>query len=56
MTIAGLGDQRVGDPLARMRHDGSGGRPKLVELITGIPGASRPVRRILLIERMARFG
>jgi hypothetical protein len=27
MTIAGLGDHRIGDLLARMRHDGCGGRP-----------------------------
>ena len=25
MTIAGLGDQRIGDLLARLRHDGCGG-------------------------------
>ena len=45
-----LGDHRLGDLLARMRHDGCGGRPEFVELITGIPGASRPARRIVLIE------
>jgi hypothetical protein len=54
MTIAGLGDQRVGDLLARMRHDGCGGRPQFAELVTRIPGASRPVRRIVLIERPDR--
>jgi hypothetical protein len=49
MTIAGLGDQRVGDLLARMRHDGCGGRAAKVELLTGLEGASsRPVRRIVL--------
>jgi hypothetical protein len=50
LTLAGFGDQRLGDLLAKMRHDGCGGRPKFVELLTGIPGASRPVRRIVLIE------
>jgi hypothetical protein len=38
--------------LDRMRHDGCGGRAGRVELLTGIEGASsRPVRRIVLIER-----
>jgi hypothetical protein len=50
MAMAGFGDQRLNDLLAKMRHDGCGGRPEFVELITGIPGASRPVRRIVLIE------
>jgi hypothetical protein len=37
--------------LARMRHDGCGGRAGKVELLTGIEGvSSRPVRRILLID------
>jgi hypothetical protein len=54
MTIAGLGDRRIGDLLARMRHDGCCGRPAFAELVTGIPGASRPVRRIVLIERDGR--
>jgi hypothetical protein len=32
-----------------MRHDGCGGRPGRVELLTGIEGfSSRPVRKILL--------
>jgi hypothetical protein len=30
-----------------MRHDGCGGRPQFVELLTNIPSASRPVRRIV---------
>ena len=35
--------------LARMRHDGCGGRPGTAELLTGIEGmGSRPVRRIVL--------
>jgi hypothetical protein len=46
----GSGDQRIGDLLARMRHDGCGGKPQFVELITAILGASRPLRRIVLIE------
>jgi hypothetical protein len=37
--------------LARMRHDGCGGRAGYVELISGIDGVSkRPVRRIVLRE------
>jgi hypothetical protein len=36
-------------PISRMRHDGCGGRPGRVELLTGIDGASsRPVRKIVL--------
>ena len=36
--------------IKRMRHDGCGGRPGRVELLTGIEGASsRPVRRIILV-------
>jgi hypothetical protein len=35
--------------LARMRHDGCGGRAGRVELLTGVDGVSnRPVRRIVL--------
>ena len=35
--------------LHRMRHEGCGGRPGRVELLTGIDGvSSRPVRRIVL--------
>ena len=37
-TIAGLGDRIIGDLLAKMRHDGCGGRPQFAELLTGIPG------------------
>jgi hypothetical protein len=37
--------------LARMRHDGCGGRAGKVELLTGIEGvSSRPVRKIVLRE------
>jgi hypothetical protein len=37
--------------LAKMRHDGCGGRAGRVKLLTGIEGASsRPVRKIVLRE------
>ena len=40
----------IRDILARMRHDGCGGRAGKVELLTGIEGvSSRPVRRIALV-------
>ena len=40
----------IRDIIARMRHDGCGGRAGRVELLTGIEAASsRPVRRIVLI-------
>jgi hypothetical protein len=43
-------DRSLRDIIARMRHDGCGGRAGKVELLTGIEGASsRPVRRIVLI-------
>jgi hypothetical protein len=43
-------DMLIRDILWRMRHDGCGGRPGRVELLTGIEGASsRPVRRIVLL-------
>jgi hypothetical protein len=38
------------DILAKLRHDGCGGRAGRVELLTGIEGASsRPVRKIVLL-------
>jgi hypothetical protein len=43
------GEMLIRDIIGRMRHDGCGGRPQFVALITGIPGASRPVRRIVLL-------
>jgi hypothetical protein len=49
LTIAGHGDRRVGDPIGRLKHEGCGGKPKLVELITGIPGSAAWRRRIVLI-------
>ena len=40
------------DIIARMRHDGCGGRAGKAELLTGIEGvSSRPVRRIVLRNR-----
>jgi hypothetical protein len=48
---AAQGDMLIRDILKRMRHDGCGGRPGRVELLTGIEGASsRPVRKIVLVE------
>ena len=44
MTLGG----RVGD---LMGHEGCGGEPKLVDLITRIPTASKSVRRIILVDR-----
>jgi len=42
-------DRRLRDILARMRHDGCGGRALKAELMTGIEAASsRPVRRVVL--------
>ena len=44
-------DLLIRDLPTKMRHDGCGGRPGRVELLTGIEGASsRPVRRIVLID------
>jgi hypothetical protein len=44
------GDMLIRDIIARLRHDGCGGRAGKVELLTGIEGASsRPVRRIVLL-------
>ena len=35
--------------IKRARHDGCGGRAGKVELLTGIAGSSRPVRKIVLV-------
>jgi hypothetical protein len=44
-------DMLIRDMIAKMRHDGCGGRAGRVELLTGIEGASsRPVRKIVLID------
>jgi hypothetical protein len=49
-THSAQGDMLIRDIIARMRHDGCGGRAGKVELLSGIEGASsRPVRRIVLI-------
>ena len=45
------------DILARMRHDGCGGRAGKAELLTGIEGVvSRPVRRIVLQAELRPLG
>jgi hypothetical protein len=42
-------DMLIRDIIARMRHDGCGGRAGRVELLSGIEGvSSRPVRKIVL--------
>jgi hypothetical protein len=47
-THAARGDMLIRDIIARMRHDGCGGRPGRVELVTSVDGASSlPVRRIV---------
>ena len=44
-------DRSLRDIIARMRHDGCGGRAGKAELLTGIEGiSSRPVRRIVVRE------
>jgi hypothetical protein len=44
-------DMPLRDIIAKMRHDGCGGWPGRVELLTGIEGASsRPARKIVLID------
>jgi hypothetical protein len=44
-------DMPIRDILAKMCHDGCGGKPGRVELLTGIAGASsRPVRKIVLLD------
>ena len=45
------GDMLIRDIIARMRHDGCGGRVGEAELLTGIESASsRPVRKIVLLS------
>jgi hypothetical protein len=44
-----LDDLPIRDIIAKMRHDGCGGRAGKAELLTGIEGVSgRPVRKIVL--------
>ena len=41
----------IRDIIAKLRHDGCGGRAGRVELLTGIEGASsRPVRKIVVLD------
>jgi hypothetical protein len=48
------GDLPIRALIAKLRHDGCGGRAGRVELLTGIEGASsRPVRKIVLIDGWA---
>jgi hypothetical protein len=48
-TNAPRSDLPLREIIARMRHDGCGGRAGQIELLTGIDGASsRPVRKIVL--------
>ena len=47
-THAAQRDMLIRDIIAKMRHDGCGGRAGRVELLTGFAGASsRPVRKIV---------
>jgi hypothetical protein len=50
MTLAGKGDIVVRHIIPRLRHDGCGGAPRLVELITGIPGIHPHIRRIVFVD------
>ena len=50
LTIAGHGDRCVGDLIGRLHYDGCGGKPKLAELITGIPGSNAWQPCIVLME------
>ena len=43
-------DMPIREIIKRARHDGCGGRAGKVELMTGIDGSSRPVRRIVLLD------
>ena len=45
LTIAGHGDRRVGDLIAKLVHEGCCGK-----LITGIPGSQHWQRKIVLVE------
>jgi hypothetical protein len=57
MTLAGLGDRRVGDLLARMRHDGCGGRPVFAEparLQAGAADRADGTRRALIRSSASR--
>jgi len=43
-------DLPIREIIRRARHDGCGGGAGKVELLTGIDGSSRPVRRIVLLD------
>jgi hypothetical protein len=43
-------DLPIREIIAKARHDGCGGRAGKVELLTGIDGSSRPVRKIVLLD------
>jgi hypothetical protein len=47
-THMAQGDTLIRNILARMRHDGCGGRAGRAELLTGINCSRRPLRRIVL--------
>jgi hypothetical protein len=49
-THMARGDMLIRDILDRARHDGCGGRVAKAELLTGIEGSSRPIRRIVVVE------
>ena len=49
--MADLGPNYLGQAEHGVANAGCGGHEEFVELLTGIPGASRPVRRIVLIKR-----
>jgi hypothetical protein len=56
-THAAQGEMLIREILKRMRHDGCGGQPGRVELLTGIEGvSSRPVRRCCWAEWRACAG
>ena len=53
-TLADRSNRIIGEIIEWMWHDGCGGQAGLVELITSIPGASRPVPRIILPKMTGR--
>jgi hypothetical protein len=56
-THAPRSDLPLREIIKRMRHDGCGGRAGKAELMTGIDGASRPVRKIVIVaSRMTAIG
>ena len=42
-------DARLAEIVLRLHHEGCGGRPKLVGLVTNVAGGSQPTRRIRLL-------